>query len=217
MFCKDPYDLEEGAYAWPIMHSPRNHLILIWLSCSSFSFYLITPLTFLPFFPCSGTPNLFSRLRKMRPITSPSLLAAIFHLIASGSSQFPPTPKGLTRLESNLNAGIYISYKEVRRFDSRWSQASDPSLSNWPFSPARNMRDNSRGQVLRWLFTFTAWDVDGRTSGPELFHWQLFLVFWVANRPCKRTSVRLDEWRPRNFFYGRSIPGERPMYCESGL
>lgn len=124
-----------------------------------------------PFFPpSSGTPHPFSRLCKMRPITSSSLLATILNLIASGSCQFPPTPKGLTKLESRLNADIYISYKEVRLSyqERKPIERSQPIKLTRP--SARNMRDNSWGQVLRRLFTFTSWDVDGCISVPELFH-----------------------------------------------
>lgn len=114
MFCKDPFELEEGVH---ILHAT----ILSWVDCLVLLLRSIL-LLLLPaslFLPSSGPPYLLTRLHKMRSTTSSSLLAVIFNLIASGSSQFPPTPKGLTKLESKLNAGIYISYKEVRSFNSR--------------------------------------------------------------------------------------------------
>ena len=116
IFCKDPLSLRKGHMRAHPSCTPRKPIL------SGFD-YLTLPFrsVFLPFLPSSlfppssGTTYLFSRLRKMRPITSSSLLATILNLIASGSSQFPPIPKGLTKLESKLNADIYISYKEVRR------------------------------------------------------------------------------------------------------
>ncbi len=48
----------------------------------------------------------------MRPYHS-FTLAAIINLIGLSLAQFPPTPKGVTKIPSKYNNGIYISYKEV--------------------------------------------------------------------------------------------------------
>lgn len=46
-------------------------------------------------------------------VNSLSLLAAYGMLSGLTSAQFPPTPEGVTVLDSHIEDGIRISYKEV--------------------------------------------------------------------------------------------------------
>lgn len=137
----------------------------------------------------------------------PSSLAYASSFLAVATAQyFPPIPEHVTTLQSKFGNGVSISYKEVRASPS----SSRDALLTCP-TLAWSLRNHAWSEVVRWVCPSPAGHPFGCQRDAGLPDQHLLLVLRVAERPCQRATVHMDERRARIIFPYRTPRRERPL------
>ena len=110
-------------------------------------------------------------------VLSVIMVSALWLVVASiarsaAAQYFPPTPEGLTVVDSKHENGVKISYKQVRislyTVEKQWWTNQ---------SSARHLRNHSRRQVLLGLCSSSPRNTERRPCRPAIPHQHLLLVF----------------------------------------
>jgi hypothetical protein len=119
------------------------------------------------------------------------LLWACFHRLIA--SQFPPNPEGVTIIQSRIQPGVSISYKEA---SNAYQQLGLIAIDQfWIISfPGRDLRDHTRSQVFQRLCTPSS---NPGLCCPTLSKQSILLVFRISQGSCKFPSDNLDPWWAR--------------------
>jgi hypothetical protein len=132
------------------------------------------------------------------------LWACFYRLIAS---QFPPNPEGVTTIQSRIQPGVSISYKEV---SNAYQQLGLISVDQFwiIYYLDRDLRDHTRSQVFQRLRTPSS--IPGLRC-PTLSKQSVLLVFRISQGSCKFPSNNLDPWWARLQLAGSRWVRKRTM------